>query len=129
MVPIISEFKKDLFKYVKFVFGGGLSLMLNLLVTYALTEFVHIWHMLSFGIALLVELLFLFGYHSRITFNKKGNFLTFAAIILFISGLNWIFVYLLSEIFEVYYLVSIILVAVIISFLNYALNNKIVFKH
>ena len=81
-----SELKKDLFRYVKFLFGGGLSLLLNLLITYSLTEFLQLWHMLSFGIALGCEILFLFVYHSYVTFRKDGKFLVFALVVLFISG-------------------------------------------
>ncbi len=123
-----SELKKDLFRYVKFLFGGGLSLLLNLLITYSLTEFLQLWHMLSFGIALGCEILFLFVYHSYVTFRKDGKFLVFALVVLFISGLNWMFVYLLTELLGVPYLYAIVVSAAAISVLNYGLNKKIVFK-
>ena len=123
-----SELKMDLFRYVKFLFGGGLSLLLNLGITYSLTEFFNLWHMLSFAIALGCEIAFLFVYHSYITFRKDGKFLIFASVVLFISGLNWIFVYLLTEILALPYLIAIVLSAGAISVLNYALNKRIVFK-
>lgn len=125
---ILSEFKQDLFRYVKFIFGGGLSLILNLLVTYVLTEFLHLWHMISYSIALGLEIIFLFLYHSVVTFKQRGKFLLFAVIILFISTLNWIFVYLLSVTLEIQYLISIVVVALGISVLNYLMNKKLVFN-
>ena len=67
--------KKDIYRYLKFVFGGGFSLILNLLITSVLTEYLQLWHMLSFSIALGIEILFLFVYHSLITFKKKGKLL------------------------------------------------------
>ena len=119
---LYSEIKKDLFRYVKFVFGGGLSLILNLIVTYLLTEFLMLWHMFSFTIALCVEFFFLFIYHSVVTFKKRGKFLIFALVIIFISALNWLFVYIFSVTFQIQYLISIVVVALIISVLNYLLN-------
>ena len=128
MNTFASLIKENWYRYFKFLFGGGLSLILNLAVTYLLTEFFQLWHMLSFALALCLEILFLFGYHSMITFRKKGHFLKFVIVILFISALNWVGVYLLSVILRVYYLLSIILVALIISILNYFLNKRLVFN-
>lgn len=125
---LYSEIKKDIFRYVKFIFGGGLSLILNLIVTYLLTEFLMLWHMVSFGIALAIEILFLFTYHSLVTFRKRGKFGLFVIVILFISVLNWLFVYLFSVVLGIQYLISIVVVALIISLLNYFLNKKLVFK-
>jgi len=123
-----EKLKKDLYRYFKFIFGGGLSLLLNLALTYLLTEYLQLWHMLSFAISLTVEILFLFAYHSVITFRKKGKFIHFVILILFISGLNWLAVYLLSVILGIQYLISIVIAALTISVLNYFLNKKMVFK-
>ena len=122
------DLKQDLYKYLKFLFGGGLSLLLNLGITYSLTEFLHLWHMFSFAIALGCGIFFLFVYHSYVTFRKKGNFWLFAVVILFISGLNWLAVYLLTEILALPYLIAIVLAAGVISLLNYGINKTIVFS-
>ena len=81
----INEIKKDLYRYVKFVFGGGISLILNLLITYLLTELIGFWHMVSFAIALSLETIFLFAYHSKVTFKVNGKFKIFVIVILLIS--------------------------------------------
>lgn len=128
MNTFISMIKENWYRYFKFLCGGGLSLILNLTVTYLLTELFQLWHMLSFAIALCLEILFLFVYHSLVTFRKKGKFLTFVIVILFISALNWVGVYLLSVIMGLYYLISIVVVALLISVLNYFLNQRLVFK-
>lgn len=127
-IPTFSPIKPDLYRYMKFLAGGGLSLLLNLGLTYVLTEYFQLWYMLSFAIALACEVLFLFVYHSYVTFRKNGKFWTFAAVILFISGLNWLVVYLLTELLTVPYLIAIVLAAGVISVLNYGLNKKLVFK-
>ena len=120
--------RKDLFRYVKFVFGGGLSLVLNLIITYLLTELIHLWHMLSFGISLVVEIVFLFGYHSVVTFRRRGKFGRFVVVILVISLANWAFVYFLSVTLGIQYLISIVVSAGVISIVNYLVNRALVFK-
>ena len=125
---VIKEIKKDVYRYITFVFGGVLSLIINLIITYVLTEYLQLWHMLSFSIALGTEILFLFIYHTFITFKKEANFPFFITIILIISGLNWIAVYLLSVIIGIQYLIAIILSAGVISIINYLLNRNLVFK-
>ncbi len=127
-ITLTKVIKENWYRYFKFLCGGGLSLLLNLTVTYLLTEVFHLWHMLSFAIALCLEILFLFGYHSMVTFRTKGKFWVFVIVILFISALNWVGVYLASVVLGIHYLASIVIVALIISVLNYFLNKKIVFK-
>ena len=124
----INEIKKGINRYLKFIFGGGLSLVLNLIITYLLTEHFQLWHMLSFSIALGSETLFLFAYHSLITFKKKGKFIPFIILIIIISAMNWIAVYVLSVIIGIHYLISIIVSAGLISVINYILNSRLVFN-
>ena len=128
IINLYNEFKLDLFRYVKFIFGGGLSLVLNLIITYILTEFFLMWHMISFAIALGAELLFLLTYHTFITFKKKGRIIHFIIIISLISGINWILVYIMTVLFNFNYLISIVLVAGFVSIVNYVLNRNVVFK-
>lgn len=128
MMNISLELKRDMYKYVKFLFGGGLSLLLNLGITYTLTEYLHLWHMLSFAIALGCEIFFLFAYHSYVTFRRNGKFWLFAIVILCISALNWLAVYLLTEFLMLPYLIAIILAAGVISVLNYGVNKRLVFR-
>ena len=125
---VIKELKKDIYRYIKFLIGGGISLIINLIITYVLTEYLNLWHMLSFSIALGVEIVFLFTYHSFITFNKKGRVSIFIIIILIISGMNWVAVYCLSIIIGIQYLIAIILSAGAISIINYLLNKNFVFN-
>jgi len=128
MKYMFSNVRPDLYRYVRFLFGGGLSLMLNLGITYLLTEFLQFWHMTAFAIALGCEILFLFTYHSFITFRKQCRFFLFAGVVLFISGLNWLAVYSLTEILSLQYLLAILLAATVISVVNYTLNRNVVFK-
>lgn len=123
-----SPLQRDLFRYIKFLFGGGLSLLLNLGITFILTEYFQLWHMLSFAIALGCEIFFLFGYHSVVTFRRNGRFWLFVLVILFISVLNWLAVYLLTEVLALPYLIAIVFSALVISVLNYGINKRLVFR-
>ncbi|HLC51656.1 MAG TPA: GtrA family protein [Candidatus Nanoarchaeia archaeon] len=118
----------EFYRYFKFIVGGGISLLIALGITYALTEIIGLWHMLSFGIALLIEIIFLFFYHSVVTFKKRGKFWLFMSVILFISNLNWILVYITTVFWQWNYLASIVLVALMVSVLNYLINKTLVFR-
>ena len=124
----LVNWRLDLYAYVKFIIGGCISLILNLIVTWLLTEFIGLWHMISFGIALGTEVVFLFIYHTLITFKKKGKLARFVIVILIISGLNWLAVGLLSVILGLPYLIAIVISAGVISVANYIINKKLVFK-
>ncbi len=123
----INQWKADIFRYIKFIFGGGISLVINLILTYLLTQQFQIPFIVSFGIVLLLEILFLFVYHSFVTFKKKGEFIPFALVIIFITALNFGFVWILTNFLHLYQYLAIILSAGIISVLNYFLNKRLVF--
>ena len=125
---MIRKLIKEFRKYVIFIIGGGISLLINLGVTYAFTEYAGLWHMLSYTFALATEIIFLFVYHTYITFKARGHFVKFAGVILFISALNWILVYFTSVILGIYYLIAIAGVALAVSVLNYMINRIWVFN-
>ncbi|HLC81356.1 MAG TPA: GtrA family protein [Candidatus Nanoarchaeia archaeon] len=118
----------ELFRYLKFLIGGGLSLLFGLGITYALTEVLGLWHMFSLAVAIGIEAIFLFLYHSVITFRKKGRFWLFVFVVLFISDLNWILVYVASVNWNFNYLLSIVVVAGMVSVLNFGMNRWLVFS-
>lgn len=127
MTLSLPELKPDLLRYITFLFGGGLGLIINVIITYLLTEFFGLWHMVSFSIAMGLEVIFLFTYHTLVTFKKRGNLLRYLIVVLSVGGLNWLAVYFLSVILPVPYLIAIILSAGVISIANYLLNKKLVF--
>ncbi len=127
MRPTFESFYPGLRRYFTFLFGGGLGLIINVIITYLLTEFFGLWHMVSFSIAMGLEVIFLFTYHTLVTFKKRGNLLRYLIVVLSVGGLNWLAVYFLSVILPVPYLIAIILSAGVISIANYLLNKKLVF--
>jgi len=121
--------KSELKRYFTFITGGAISTGIGVLITFLLTKYLHMWYMLSFAIALCIEIIFLFAYHTYITFKTKGDFIKFTMNIIIISFLNWIFVYFFSVIVGINYVISILFVALIISVLNYTVNKILIFKN
>lgn len=117
-----------LFQYTKFIFGGGIVLLINLAATYYLTEYFNIWHIYSYGVIQIIEIIFLYIYHSIITFNVYAKFIKFFIVILLIAFINWLFVLILTIQTNLNYLFIIILVATVISIVNFSLNKIYVFK-
>jgi len=128
---------EDIKKYFIFVIGGGLGLAIILLLTFILTEFFHIQHMISYSISLVPAILFVFIYHSLITFkgNKRNHKTLIKFVIIFgiMTFLNWILIYLFTEKYifsswRYYYMVIIFLATCIVSILNFLSNKIWVFK-
>ncbi len=133
---------KELAKYFIFIIGGGLGLLINVAVTYLLTDVLGIWFRLSYAIGLGVNLIFNFFYHSYITFNKKDRAIKrlnlFIPITLFITVTNYFLVMLFTSIlvldwimpfFQSYYKYIVIIgITGFVSIINYIANKKLVFK-
>lgn len=128
---------KTLERYFIFIIGGGFGLLVNIIITFILTEFFHFWHMLSYSIGLIFNIIVNFTYHRFITFATKDNWIE--NIIKFITGyfmiviINWILVYIFTEIFifsifRYYYIIVIIFITFLVSIFNYAINKRWVFK-
>ena len=117
-----------IFQYIKFVLGGGLALVINLILTIFLTEYFKIWHIYSYGIIQLIELFFLYYYHSIITFKVFARFIKFFAVITLVAFSNWLFVLIISYLTNFSYIIIIVFVTCIISLINFCVNKIYVFN-
>lgn len=131
LVYLIDTFYK-FSKYLTFVIGGGLGLLINLIITIILSEIFGVKETISYVFGLGANVLFNFAYHKYITFQVKDKtrerFSKFAIITLAITGINYILVYFSIEILGIFYIVSIITITLFISVLNYLVNKIWVFK-
>lgn len=84
--------------------------------------------MISFGIAIILNLIFLLTYHTIVTFKKKGKIILFMLLNIFLTTLSWILLYILTEEFLINYIIAIIPIAGVVSVINYVLNKNLVFK-
>ena len=119
-------------RYLVFITGGGTGMLINLCLTYVLTEFVHLWYMFSYAIGQTVNLLFNFFYHRHITFTvtsrAKERFGKFFLVSLAVISISWLLVLLITEYLNLYYILSIVIVAFFVSIVDFLINKSWVFK-
>lgn len=132
----------ELAKYVIFVIGGGIGLLINVISTYILSDVMGVWFRLAYAIGLAINLLFNFYYHKDITFRAKGGsgqqLSKFIPLTLAVTAANYILVLIFTEIiilqmfmpfFSDYYKYLIIIgVTGFVSVINYGANKAWVFK-
>ncbi len=134
----------ELMKYVQFIFGGGLGLIINVAVTYLLAETLGMQFRVSYAIGLAANLLFNFFYHRYITFGKKDKSMArlykFVPLTLAVTATNYVLVLTFTEliilkgimpaaIMQSYYSYLVIVsVTGFVSVINYLANKMWVFR-
>lgn len=121
----------QLFRYT---FVGGFAFIVDFGTLFVLTEFFGIHYLVSAGIA------FIFGltvnyflsvkwvFNNRVMENRWMEFLLFALIGLVGLGLTELFLWILTNIFLIYYLFSKIITAIIVYFWNFFARKVILFN-
>ena len=56
-------------QYIRFIFGGGIGLLINIGITAFFTEIFGLWHMYAYTVGLSINVIFNFFYHRNITFK------------------------------------------------------------
>jgi dolichol-phosphate mannosyltransferase len=118
----------------KFAIVGASGTALNLFFTWIFTEYVHLFYVLSAALAIEMSILWAFALNSRITFayqfKKPGHFALalgkYYGVALGGMCINLTVLYILTEFFGVFYLVS-ELAAIIVAFgFNYPMCARFV---
>lgn len=119
-------------QYIIFIIGGAIGLLISMIVTYILTEFFNIFYMLSYAVSMIFTFFIMFMYHSYITFKgfkyNHKRFIKFVVISIILVFANWGLVYIVTELFKIHYLISIFLVTLFLSIINYTLNKLFIFN-
>jgi putative flippase GtrA len=130
----IGETNSTLLQLFRYTFVGGLAFIVDFGTLYLLTEYFKIYYLVSAGIA------FIFGltinyflsvkwvFNSRAMENRLLEFLLFALIGLIGLGLNELFLWILTDILLIYYLLSKIITTVIVYFWNFFARKFLLFK-
>ena len=120
-------------RFIIFCFGGGIGAIINIMITAFITEIYLINYKISYIIGLALNLIFNFFFNRHITFKAKSEwqkrFVKFFIVSVSTILLNYGAVILLTEVFGVYYLISIAFSIILFSVLNYKLNKLWVFKN
>lgn len=120
-------------KLIKFSLIGGTGLVINLAVAYVLKEFFGMWYFWAFLIGVIFNWTFNFLANSYITFrgHSREKYAVKYAVFLFIYlvafAVNSGFVYIMTSIFDMYYLISIALAAGVTTLITFGLSKRFVY--
>lgn len=117
--------KKLVIQITKFVFVGGASFVLDFILYYLFTRFVHIPEMLAQMMSFTISLIFNYVLSMRYVFESKDDlkkhheFIIFATLSGLGAGLNWLLFYLMVYVLSINDLITKIIVAGIVMVFNF----------
>ena len=119
---------------LRYTFVGGLAFLVDFGTLFILTEYVHVHYLVSAAIAFIFGLTVNYILSVKWVFNIRtvGNrwleFLLFALIGLVGLGLNELFLWIITEILVIYYLISKIITTIIVYFWNFFARKYLLFN-
>ncbi len=121
----------QLFRYT---FVGGLAFIVDFGTLYILTEYFNIHYLVSGGIAFIFGLIINYFLSVKWVFNNRAmenrliEFLLFTLIGLVGLGLNELFLWILTDILLIYYLLSKIITTILVYLWNFFARKIILFN-
>jgi putative flippase GtrA len=121
----------QLFRYT---FVGGLAFLVDFSTLFALTEYLHVHYLVSAAISFVLGLIINYFLSIKWVFNNRKienrllEFLFFTLIGLIGLGLNELFLWILTDLLLVYYLLSKIITTFIVYFWNFFARKIILFN-
>ena len=136
IISLVFKGKTDntLYQLIRYTFVGGLAFIVDFGTLYALTEYFSLYYLVSAGIAFvlgltvnyLISIRWVFA--TRAVKNRRLEFLLFAFIGLIGLGFNELFLWIFTDLFLIYYLLSKILTAILVYLWNFFARKLILFK-
>lgn len=125
--------KKLFFQWLKFAAVGSVSIAIQLFFLFILTDIFLIHYLISASIAFIVSVTFAFVYNRKWTyevlFGKRhvqyAAYLSINTILLFA---NVFLMYLLVDVFNIYYLLSQLIAILSLGLINFFAHRHITFK-
>jgi putative flippase GtrA len=133
--PFKKEFVRKFKRYPHFIMIGLSGFLINIFLTFFFTEFFHLWYLLSYIMAALFSWAFNFYMNSRFTFRGHHTEHNLKRYIFYLQtyslmGLSSLaFVYILTSIVGLYYLLSILIASAVMSLATFVFNKKVIFKY
>jgi len=133
--PLLRAIYAQFRHYPYFFIIGGLAYGINIGLTFLLTEYIHLWYLLSFIIAALISLTCSFILNSLFTFrgylreSHPERYALYIGFYIVSALITFALVYILTSIFNIHYLISITVVTLVSSFVTYIVNKKFIFRH
>jgi dolichol-phosphate mannosyltransferase len=122
--------RKNIIQFFKFAIIGVINTLINLLCLYVFTEFFHIYYLISAVMAFLFAVTNSFilnkiwTFKEKISYNSKTKYIKFMIISIIALMINLLVLYILTDIFHIYYLISQIIAIVLSLWINF-FGNKI----
>jgi putative flippase GtrA len=134
----LSVFKgqtdNTLIQFIRYTFVGGSSFLVDFGALYIFTEYFHFYYLYSAGLSFILGLItnyFLsvsWVFNNRVIKNKFLEFLFFSIIGLIGLGLNELFIWLLTDLMMIHYLISKIITTFIVYFWNFFARKIVLFN-
>jgi putative flippase GtrA len=119
---------------IRYTFVGGFAFLIDFGTLFMLTEYLDFHYLLSAGIAFTLGLVTNYLISIRWVFatrnfsNKKLEFIMFMVIGLVGLGLNELFIWIFTDLFAIYYLLSKILTTMLVYLWNFFARKMILFN-
>lgn len=126
---------EKLFKQIfKFVIVGGLSFVLDFILYYIFTRFIHIPEMIAQVMSFSLSLIFNYMLSMKFVFVAKDNlkkhheFMIFATLSVLGAGLNWALFYVMVYVFLISDLITKVVVAGVVMVFNFVTRKLFIEK-
>jgi putative flippase GtrA len=118
---------------MKFCMVGSIGGVINLGLLYSLTEFLHIWYIMSAALAFTAAVVNNFVLNKRWTFQNTApevskQFVSFFIISIISLALNLSVLYILTEYVGMWYMTAQVIAILVALSNNYMSNKKFTFK-
>jgi putative flippase GtrA len=124
---------RDYFKYFKYIVSGGTAAFINIALIYGLTEYLHIYYLLSATMGFIFGALVSFFLQKFWTFqdNRRSNLerqlFWYFTIGLVNLALNTVCIYVLVEYLHVWYVAAAFVVGLLIAFVSFFIYRRFIF--
>jgi putative flippase GtrA len=120
-------------QFMKFCMVGSIGGVINLGLLYSLTEFLHIWYIMSAALAFTAAVVNNFVLNKRWTFQNTApevskQFVSFFIISIISLALNLSVLYILTEYVGMWYMTAQVIAILVALSNNYMSNKKFTFK-
>ncbi len=121
-------------KVAKYVVSGGMATVTNLAVLYALTDFLHVYYLVSSVFAFIISIVVSFSMQKFWTFEDSSKdrvhtqFAFYSAVVLANLVLNTFLVYAFVEWLSLWYLIAQFLAGILIAIVSFFAYRNLVFK-
>jgi putative flippase GtrA len=130
---IVAKLKSNYVYFVRYLFLAGIATIVDFIVLYSLTEYMHVWYFISSALA------YFSGMITNFTLNKIFNFANrskkivqqfsiFATVALVGLGINQLIIYSLVEYLGFWYMYAKFISVVIVMLYSFIGHKELTFK-